>query len=122
NSTLTTDTTTIFPALDVQGDITLQTGRLELWGGTICAGSCSSNFTIGAGNELVLRGSNYDLSGTITGAGTFWVSDFAIANLTGPYTVTGTTKVDGATLNLSTGSPISVPTLQVVNNATLTGT
>jgi YVTN family beta-propeller protein len=118
---------TVSSALANQGSVVVQTGWLLFTGGTACSGPCSGSFDVNAGQLLDLRGvsKTYDLGGPISGAGTFYVEDSgAVVNVTGPYTVSGTTTVsNNGTLNLSTGSALSLGTLQVTApNGTLTGT
>jgi hypothetical protein len=113
-------TTTIRPAFNNSGNVTVQSGALVLSGG----GSSSGTFSVSSGAVLAFGGGEHSLANaTIAGAGTVRVSGGTTTmNNTSSYTATGTLEIDGSgafVVNNNVGAP--GPSLLRMTNGSLGG-
>jgi hypothetical protein len=114
-------TTTIRPAFNNSGNVSVQSGVLVLSGG----GSSSGTFTVSSGAVLAFGGGSHSLANaTIAGPGTVRVSGGTTTlNSTSSYTATGTLEIGssgGFAVNGNIGAP--GPSLLRMSNGSLGGT
>jgi hypothetical protein len=102
--------TTFLSAFNNSGTVEVQTGTIQLFGGSLESGT----FTVDAGATLAFSVGTYALtpSSLVTGAGdvTF---NAGVANLSGAYTLTGNTTLNGGTANFIADA--TLPTLTLLN-------